>query len=68
MATKKQPTTKAKPQRDIVVSNCAFTSTPAVGTMECAAMIAEAVIENAKALQAAAAMLKAPDSLLRIGN
>lgn len=67
MATKKQPTTKAKPQ-PVVVSNCTFTSTPAEGTVECAALIAEAVIENAKALQAAAAMLKAPDSLLRIGN
>lgn len=68
MATKKQPTIEAKPQHSFVVKGCTFTSTPAEGTVECAKLIVQAALENAKALQSAAAMLKAPDCMLHLGN
>jgi len=49
------------------LSHCNFEAKPAdADTVRAAIAIAEAAAQNAKALQAVAAMLKGPDSLLRI--
>jgi len=68
MATKKQTSQSSSEKQSFVVSNCNFTSTPAEGTVECVMLIANAVLENAKALQAAAVMLKPSDTMVRFGN
>ena len=69
MASKKTAPKKSIPQpTSFLVTNCTFTSNPGEGTVECVALIANAVIENAKALQAAAAMLKPADTMVRFGS
>jgi hypothetical protein len=63
--TKKQ----TKQPAHFTVANCNFSSTPAdAATVAAVTALATAAAENAKAIQAAAAMLKAPDALLKING
>lgn len=66
MSTKKQ-TVKKEPST-YTIENCTFSGTPADGTVECATLIAQAALENAKALQAAAAMLAVKGPLVTFGS
>jgi hypothetical protein len=60
-AVKKEPST-------YTIENCTFSGTPADGTVECATLIAQAALENAKALQAVAAMLTVKGPLVTFGS
>lgn len=66
MSTKKSAPAQVKAPTNLSISHCNFTSKPSKATVAAVVAIANAAAENAKALQAAASMLRAPDSLLKV--